>query len=229
MNTTLHDKRVFVSHQKSCTVLSRVQLTIGERIAVLRNRKGLTQAELARAAGLRDRTHLSRIESGDIAKPETETLFKLAEVLETSPEFLRFGDDRQSAGVGHLGEALDFSTGLAEVKYRMKEFGLMLIEIADRTERVGKHPIWDTPTVSAPTESRINDAPIEVQETFVFPIRPDEFIEKEYDYPQPLRIPYALPLIQQENQRLTLNLHALRLTRTYREPHVGLGNFWELR
>jgi transcriptional regulator with XRE-family HTH domain len=140
MNTTLHDKRVFVSDQKGCTVLSRVQLTVGERIAVLRNRKGLTQAELARAAGLRDRFHLSKIESGEITKPEAETLAKLAVTLETSPDFLRFGDDRHLVGMDQLGEVLDFSAGLAEVKQRMKEFGLMLIDRTSGSAERSRRP-----------------------------------------------------------------------------------------
>jgi transcriptional regulator with XRE-family HTH domain len=185
MNALPVNNRVFGSPQKSCTVPYRVRLTIGERVAVLRSRKGLTQAQLAQAAGLKDRTHLSRIESGDIAKPEADTLFRLAEVLETTPEFLRFGDDGQD-DIRQLGDVLDFSSGLTEIRGRIREFGQMLVEIVDRTEQVGKLPFSDTPMQMAGTVSRINDAPMASQERFVFPIEREKFIEKEYDYPQPL-------------------------------------------
>ncbi len=56
-------------------------LTLGERITVLRKRRKLSQAELARRAKL-DRTTVSDFE-GDKHVPALETLHRLARALET--------------------------------------------------------------------------------------------------------------------------------------------------
>ncbi len=58
-------------------------LTIGERVSVLRRRRPhLSQAELARRAGL-DRATVSDIERGATPSPSLRTLEKLAQALET--------------------------------------------------------------------------------------------------------------------------------------------------
>lgn len=56
-----------------------MQSTTGERIAAIRDRRGLTQVELARAARVSVST-VSKVERGEIA-PRLETLHKMAKVL----------------------------------------------------------------------------------------------------------------------------------------------------
>jgi transcriptional regulator with XRE-family HTH domain len=55
------------------------QRTVGETIRTLRDVQGLTQIELAVAAGI-DRSHLARIETG-VVSPGLVTLAKVARAL----------------------------------------------------------------------------------------------------------------------------------------------------
>ena len=61
--------------------------TIGKRIKALRRKRGLTQEELARRAGMRQGM-ISRIESGQADEVETSTLIALAKGLEVSTDWL---------------------------------------------------------------------------------------------------------------------------------------------
>lgn len=61
------------------------------RIKVRRNEKGFTQAELAKILGIAQNT-LSYWEAGK-SSPDSESLIKLAEALETSIDFLLGRDD----------------------------------------------------------------------------------------------------------------------------------------
>ena len=55
------------------------QSPVGKTIRTLRDVKGLTQVELAAAAGI-DRSHLARIETG-VVSPGLVTLAKIAKAL----------------------------------------------------------------------------------------------------------------------------------------------------
>lgn len=55
-----------------------------------RERRGLTQAELAEAAGV-DQATVSRLEIGRVSNPSYDTVIKLAHVLQIDPQRLRFG------------------------------------------------------------------------------------------------------------------------------------------
>ena len=59
-------------------------LTIGNRLLSIRKRMGMTQAEVAEAAGLSDRTYAD-IERGSV-NMRTETLLKICEVLHITPD-----------------------------------------------------------------------------------------------------------------------------------------------
>lgn len=61
-------------------------MPVGERVRALRNRKALSQAELAAAAGITSNT-LYRIETG-MHSPRPGTIRKLAKALEVRPEDL---------------------------------------------------------------------------------------------------------------------------------------------
>lgn len=61
---------------------------LGLNIAFYRKRKGMTQEQLAEAAGI-SRSHLSAIEAPNIVKPlSLELLFKIAKTLDTEPYLL---------------------------------------------------------------------------------------------------------------------------------------------
>jgi transcriptional regulator with XRE-family HTH domain len=62
-------------------------------VSVARQRAGLTQAELAEATGVTDET-ISRIERGRY-EPAVSTLFRLAEALEVSLDYLAGEKDRE--------------------------------------------------------------------------------------------------------------------------------------
>ena len=66
-----------------------------ERIKELRKKKGLSQAELAEAMGVHF-AQVSRYERGE-TKPNAEAMTKLAQVLETSTDFLMNGTTDETA------------------------------------------------------------------------------------------------------------------------------------
>lgn len=59
-------------------------MNTGEKIRYLREKKGITQDELAKAAGYKDRSSIAKIESGG-SDPSQRMLLKIANVLEVSP------------------------------------------------------------------------------------------------------------------------------------------------
>lgn len=61
--------------------------TLGERILILRRRRGLTQRELAEATGLNTNT-IARVERGDLKDLGGQLVAKLAKALETTADFL---------------------------------------------------------------------------------------------------------------------------------------------
>lgn len=63
-----------------------------------RRARGLTQAELAEASGV-ERSHLAKIERGEVGEPRPDTLRRLAEALGVEVLDLLFGE----ASVGVLG------------------------------------------------------------------------------------------------------------------------------
>ncbi len=66
-------------------------VTFGDRLRALRRARGLTQAELARRIG-RHQTVIGPYERDEYVPPP-EIVVRLAEVLDTSPEYLLFGRD----------------------------------------------------------------------------------------------------------------------------------------
>jgi len=59
----------------------------GERLRTLRKARGWTQADLGNASGL-TRSHISRLEAGDIQLPSRDRLHRLAQALGTTPDDL---------------------------------------------------------------------------------------------------------------------------------------------
>lgn len=64
-------------------------MSVGNRIAVLRGEKGISQSRLASIMGV-SRQAVSKWEK-DLSQPDTMNLIRLAEVLETDVEFLATG------------------------------------------------------------------------------------------------------------------------------------------
>ena len=62
-------------------------MKLGEKIRLLRERKGLSQTELAKAAGYESRSSISKIEKGD-SDPSQKALARIAAVLEVRPSDL---------------------------------------------------------------------------------------------------------------------------------------------
>ena len=62
-------------------------LTFGERIAVLRRRKGLTQHELAEPTGITANT-VARVERGHVKMLRGDTVAALADALGTTTDYL---------------------------------------------------------------------------------------------------------------------------------------------
>ena len=61
--------------------------TFGERILILRRRRGMTQRELAQAIGINTNT-LARVERGELKDLAGQTVARLARALETSTDHL---------------------------------------------------------------------------------------------------------------------------------------------
>lgn len=68
---------------------------VGERIKVLRKRKHLTQSELSECLDYTNERQLQRIESGETAC-SVDKLMEVAQVLETSTDFLLFGIEKET-------------------------------------------------------------------------------------------------------------------------------------
>jgi transcriptional regulator with XRE-family HTH domain len=62
-------------------------MSLGEYIKTIRHRRGLSQWELSRLSGL-TRSHLSRLELGDVENPSAETFLTLAKALKIHPNDL---------------------------------------------------------------------------------------------------------------------------------------------
>ena len=83
---------------------------LGERIAAIRKKKGLTQSKLAEKANLSN-NYVSNIEN-DHSIPSLETLLKICAELEVTPNDLLLGVSTESAvySTGDIADLLDQCT-----------------------------------------------------------------------------------------------------------------------
>lgn len=79
----------------------------GKRIRRLRIRKGMTQADLADKAGYTSKSSIAKIEQSDRYIPP-ERLEMIAEALDTSVDYLRYGDDAYNKELGDYQENRDY-------------------------------------------------------------------------------------------------------------------------
>lgn len=66
--------------------------TLGDRIRILREKKKLTQEELGKLIGVQ-RAAINKYESGAVVNLKRSTIAKLAQVLDTAPSYLMFGEN----------------------------------------------------------------------------------------------------------------------------------------
>lgn len=74
--------------------------TIYDRIKKMRERRGLTQAELATAVGYTSRSSINKIEAGLIDIPQSKIEI-FAKVLEVSPAYLMGWEENEESFNGH--------------------------------------------------------------------------------------------------------------------------------
>ncbi len=77
--------------------------TVGDRILKRRKDLGLTQEELAKRMGYKSKSTINKIEMGINDIPQSKIL-KFAEVLATTPSFLRGWDDLPELNLQLFGE-----------------------------------------------------------------------------------------------------------------------------
>lgn len=63
-------------------------MTVGERIKWVRENKGMSQEELAKKMGYKDRSSVTKIEKGSDDNIYMDTIQKVADILECSPLYL---------------------------------------------------------------------------------------------------------------------------------------------
>ena len=82
-----------------------ILMTFGERIRITREKKNMTQEDLALAIGLKTKAAVSKIEKG-IVQPNQKTIAKIAEALGVSPVvFFGYYEDDVVEFLPYLAEA----------------------------------------------------------------------------------------------------------------------------
>ncbi|MBQ7598525.1 MAG: helix-turn-helix transcriptional regulator [Clostridia bacterium] len=95
--------------------------TIGKRLYAIRKKAGLTQAEVAEAAGLSDRTYAD-IERGSV-NMRTETILRICEALQITPNEIFTNSTPEEL---HFQETFD---RLAKCKTKEQQTALRLISV----------------------------------------------------------------------------------------------------
>ncbi len=108
--------------------------TLGDRLALARDRQGLTQAQLARRLGLRVQT--IRNWENDRSEPRANKLQMLAGILNVSMVWLLTGE---GAGAPHAAvETENAPLELSEALSEIRDLRLLQNQIADRLARLEK-------------------------------------------------------------------------------------------
>lgn len=72
-------------------------MVLSKKLVLLRQKRGWSQIDLARAAGIPQPT-ICRLESGDIKQPKIMTLVRIAVALEVSTDYLASEDEHAQIG-----------------------------------------------------------------------------------------------------------------------------------
>jgi transcriptional regulator with XRE-family HTH domain len=109
--------------------------TLGDRLALARDRQGLTQAQLARRLGLRVQT--IRNWEADRSEPRANKLQMLAGFLNVSMVWLMTGEGA-GAPAGEVTAAEHAPAGLNEALAEIRDLRLLQAQITDRLARLEK-------------------------------------------------------------------------------------------
>lgn len=80
-------------------------MTVGERIKQLREAIGMSQDELAKRMGYKDRSSISKIEKSSDDNIYLDTVQKAADILNCSPLYLMGWDDKPSLDDSNKGRS----------------------------------------------------------------------------------------------------------------------------
>ena len=72
-------------------------MELSEKLVLLRQKRGWSQIDLARATGIPQPT-ICRLESGDIKQPKIMTIVKIAKALGVSTDYLASEDEHPEIG-----------------------------------------------------------------------------------------------------------------------------------
>lgn len=113
---------------------SMAKLTFGDRLKMVRERRELTQEELAVLIGSTQK-NISKYENGTIGLPREPVIMKLAEVLNVSPGWLAFGH----AELDELDEAaIQFAIDWSKLSKEQQEVFRKLMDLhTNRAEGKG--------------------------------------------------------------------------------------------
>jgi transcriptional regulator with XRE-family HTH domain len=75
-------------------------MTLGERLLILRRRRGLSQGDLAKASGL-NRNTIARLEQDDLHDLGGQSIVKLARALDCTADVLLGMVEMDTADAGH--------------------------------------------------------------------------------------------------------------------------------
>ncbi len=109
--------------------------TLGDRLALARDRQGLTQSQLARRLGLRVQT--IRNWEADRSEPRANKLQMVAGFLNVSMVWLLTGEGA-GAPTGEVHTAEDAPLGLNEALAEIRDLRLLQNQVADRLVRLEK-------------------------------------------------------------------------------------------
>lgn len=105
-------------------------MTIGERIAAARKEAGLTQAELGKKLGVTQQM-ITQIEKGR-RNPKTETICKIAEALDVSSAWLRYGNSIVTTRKPNDQKYFDLFSGVIDIEKIVSD------SIAETMKTLGK-------------------------------------------------------------------------------------------
>lgn len=110
-------------------------MTIYERIRCLRTKAGMTQDDLARAMGYKDRSMITKIEAGKVDISQTK-IVEFAQVLNTTPGYLMGWVDaafeeafgKKETGEPKTSEARILAKGIDKLPKEQREQALSVIK-----------------------------------------------------------------------------------------------------
>jgi len=109
--------------------------TFGDRLALARDRQGLSQAQLARRLGLRVQT--VRNWEADRSEPRANKLQMLAGFLNVSMVWLMTGEGA-GGPVPHAGTVEEAPEGMQEALAEIRDLRLLQTQVADRLAKLEK-------------------------------------------------------------------------------------------